>query len=139
MPGTLAYARKGLAFGQPADIGKRRISSGINTERGSALRADRRREVRQGLCQVRKIFRQDIDGLMLAHCAMRRLIHGAAETVREDPDRLSFVHAVRVMRRRIINPGALSPRGPAGLIDEILEEHVVSSRRQVRPRVSGGR
>ncbi len=32
----------------------------------------------------------------------------------EDPDRISFVHAVRVMRRWIINPGALPPRGSAG-------------------------
>ena len=52
---------------------------------------------------------QEIDGLMLAHYAVRRLIHEAAETVGEDPDRLSFVHTVRVMRRRIINPGAFPP------------------------------
>ena len=54
---------------------------------------------------------QEIDGLMLARCAGRRLIHEAAEKAGEDPDRLSFVHAVRVMRRRIINPGAFPPRG----------------------------
>lgn len=35
----------------------------------------------------------------------------------EDPDRISFVHAVRVMRRWIINPGALPPGGPAGRRD----------------------
>ncbi|MYG26551.1 MAG: IS4 family transposase [Boseongicola sp. SB0677_bin_26] len=60
---------------------------------------------------------QEIDGLMLAHYAVRRLIHEAAEKAGEDPDRLSFVHAVRVMRRRIINPGAFPPRGPAGRRD----------------------
>ena len=54
---------------------------------------------------------------MLAHYAVRRLIHEAAEKAGEDPDRLSFVHAVRVMRRRIINPGAFPPRGPAGRRD----------------------
>ncbi len=60
---------------------------------------------------------QEIDGLMLAHHAVRRLIHEAAGKVGEDPDRLSFVHAVRVMRRRIIDPGAFPPRGPAGRRD----------------------
>ena len=34
--------------------------------------------------------------------AVRRLIHEAARKVDEDPDRLSFVHAVR---RRVENPG----------------------------------
>ena len=60
---------------------------------------------------------QEIDGLMLARYAVRCLIHEAAEKAGEDPDRLSFVHAVRVMRRRIIYPGAFPPRGPAGRRD----------------------
>ena len=39
------------------------------------------------------------------------------------------------MRRRIINPGAFPPEDrPAGVIDEILEERVVSSRGPVKPR-----
>ena len=60
---------------------------------------------------------QEIDGLMLAHYAVRRLIHEAADKAGEDPDRISFVHAVRVMRRRIINPGAFPPRRPASRRD----------------------
>ena len=63
------------------------------------------------------LVRQEIDGLMLAHYAMRCLIHEAADKAGEDPDRVSFAHAVRVMRRRIINPGAFLPRGPAGRRD----------------------
>ncbi len=51
------------------------------------------------------LVRQKIDGLMLAHHAARCLIHEAAGKAGEDPDRMSFVHAVHVMRRRIINPG----------------------------------
>ena len=54
---------------------------------------------------------QEIDGLMLAHYAVRSLIHDAAMKSGEDPDRLSFVHTVRIMRRRIINPGDFSPEG----------------------------
>ena len=53
---------------------------------------------------------QEVHGLMLAHYAVRRLIHEAARRVDEDPDRLSFVHAVRVVRRRVENPG-VSPLG----------------------------
>ena len=53
---------------------------------------------------------QEVHGLMLAHYAVRRLIHEAACRVDEDPDRLSFVHAVRVVRRRVENPG-VSPLG----------------------------
>ncbi len=52
---------------------------------------------------------QEIDGLMLAHHAVRCLIHEAAGKAGEDPDRISFVHAVHVMRRRIINPGDFPP------------------------------
>ena len=46
---------------------------------------------------------------MLAHHAVRCLIHEAAGKAGEDPDRISFVHAVHVMRRRIINPGDIPP------------------------------
>ena len=53
---------------------------------------------------------QEVHGLMLAHYAVRRLIYEAARKVDEDPDRLSFVHAVRVVRRRVENPGVSPPR-----------------------------
>ena len=47
---------------------------------------------------------------MLAHYTVRCLIHQAADRAEEDPDRISFVHAVRVMRRRINNPGGFPPK-----------------------------
>ena len=46
---------------------------------------------------------------MLAQYAVRSLIHRAAGNAREDPDGISFVHAVSVIRRRLQNPGAVSP------------------------------
>ena len=46
---------------------------------------------------------------------------------------MSFVRAVRITHRRIIYPGALPPNRPASReIDEILGEHVASSRGQVK-------
>ena len=59
-----------------------------------------------------ELVRQEVDGLMLAYYAVRRLIHAAARQADEDPDRLSFVHAVQVVRRRVQNPGAFPPGGP---------------------------
>lgn len=44
---------------------------------------------------------QETYGLLLAHFAIRGLMHEAALTADIDPDRLSFVHAVRVVRRTL--------------------------------------
>jgi Insertion element 4 transposase N-terminal/Transposase DDE domain len=52
---------------------------------------------------------QEFYGLLLAHFAIRQLIHEAALNAEEDPDRLSFIHAVRVVRRRLPASAALSP------------------------------
>ena len=43
---------------------------------------------------------------MLAHYAVRGFLHEAALVANEDPDRLSFTHAVQVVRRRVQNAGA---------------------------------
>jgi hypothetical protein len=44
---------------------------------------------------------QEFYGLMMAHFAIRGLMHEAAMTGNVDPDELSFLHAVRVVRRKI--------------------------------------
>lgn len=59
------------------------------------------------------LVRQEIWGLLLAHFAVRGLMHEAALQADEDPDRLSFAHAVRVVRRKIPQFAALSPSGQA--------------------------
>ena len=56
-----------------------------------------------------ELVQQELDGLMLAHYAVRCLIHEAAVSAGRDPDRLSFLHAVNVVRRRIVHPGAFPP------------------------------
>ena len=59
------------------------------------------------------LVRQEFYGLLLAHFAIRGLMHEAALQAGEDPDRLSFLHAVRVIRRKLAGFVALPPGGPA--------------------------
>jgi hypothetical protein len=58
-----------------------------------------------------ELVRQEVWGLLLAHFAVRGLMHEAALQANEDPDRLSFSHSVRVIRRKIPHFAALSPSG----------------------------
>jgi hypothetical protein len=60
-----------------------------------------------------ELVRQEFWGLLLAHFAVRGLMHEAALRADEDPDRLSFLHAVRVVRRKLPLFMALSPSGQA--------------------------
>ena len=55
------------------------------------------------------LVRQEFYGLMMAHFAIRGLMHEAALKADEDPDRLSFLHAVRVVRRKLNVYGAIPP------------------------------
>ena len=61
------------------------------------------------------LVRQELWGLLLAHFALRALMHEAALKGGEDPDRLSFLHAVRVVRRRLPTYGAIPPSAEGGL------------------------
>ena len=61
------------------------------------------------------LVRQEFYGLLLAHFAIRGLMHEAALKVGEDPDRLSFLHAVRVVRRKLPFYGAVPPSAEEGL------------------------
>src|SRR3954454_9072089 len=56
-----------------------------------------------------ELVRQEFWGLLLAHFAVRGLMHEAALRADEDPDRLSFLHAVRVVRRKLPVFAALPP------------------------------
>ena len=48
-----------------------------------------------------ELILQEINGLMLAHYAVRSLIHRATGTTQRDPVGISSAHAVRVVRRRL--------------------------------------
>ena len=56
-----------------------------------------------------ELVRQEFWGLLLAHFAVRGLMHEAALRAEVDPDRLSFLHAVRVVRRKLPLFAALPP------------------------------
>jgi len=55
------------------------------------------------------LVRQEFWGLLLAHFAVRGLMHEAALRADEDPDRLSFLHALRVVRRKLPLLAAFPP------------------------------
>jgi len=60
-----------------------------------------------------ELVRQEFYGLLMAHFAIRGLLHEAALEADEDPDRLSYLHAVRVVRRKLARAAAIPPSGPA--------------------------
>ena len=57
------------------------------------------------------LVRQEFYGLLMAHFAVRGLMHEAALRANKDPDKLSFLHAVRVVRRKMAAFGAIPPSG----------------------------
>jgi hypothetical protein len=56
-----------------------------------------------------ELVKQEFYGFLMAHFAVRGLMHEAALKADEDPDRLSFLHTVRVIRRRLPAFGAIPP------------------------------
>lgn len=63
-----------------------------------------------------ELVRQEAWGFLLAHFAIRALMHEAALGAlprARDPDTLSFTHALRVARRTLPHMAAISPSGPS--------------------------
>jgi len=56
-----------------------------------------------------ELVQQELWGLLLAHFAIRQLMVQAAYPRQIDPDRLSFVHALRVLKRKMPQAAALPP------------------------------
>ena len=61
------------------------------------------------------LVRQEFYGFLMAHFAIRGLMHEAALQADVDPDRLSFLHAVRVVRRKLPLYVAIPPSGETAL------------------------
>jgi Insertion element 4 transposase N-terminal/Transposase DDE domain len=62
-----------------------------------------------------ELVRQEFYGLLMAHFAIRGLMHEAALHAGEDPDRISFVHSARVVQRRMARFVAIPPSGQESL------------------------
>ena len=67
----------------------------------------------QGLrSKTPELVRQEFWGLLLAHYAIRKLMTEAADTAELDPDRLSFIRTLNIVRRQLTNQAGFSPRKP---------------------------
>lgn len=55
------------------------------------------------------LVEQEFYGMLLAHWAVRSLMNEAAQQEDIDPDRLSFTHSIRVIRRKLAALPAISP------------------------------
>lgn len=56
-----------------------------------------------------EMIRQEIWGMLLTHYAIRAFMKDAADTIDIDPDRISTIRAINIIRRSITDPAALSP------------------------------
>ena len=56
-----------------------------------------------------ELVRQEFYGLLMAHFTIRGLMHEATLKQGLDPDKLSFIHSVRVIRRKLPQFVAISP------------------------------
>jgi len=57
-----------------------------------------------------ELVRQELWGLLLAHYAIRSVMAEAAASAGIDPDRLSFMRSINVIRRQVTDQAAFSPQ-----------------------------
>lgn len=56
-----------------------------------------------------ELVEQEVWGLLLTHYGIRHLMREAADQAELDPDRMSFIRALRVVRRQVTGQAAFSP------------------------------
>lgn len=57
-----------------------------------------------------ELVKQEIWGVLLAHYSVRKMVHKASGVAEIDPDRLSFIRALRIVRRQLTNGADFSPQ-----------------------------
>ncbi len=57
-----------------------------------------------------EMIKQEIWALLLTHYAIRHLMCEAADQAGKDPDRLSFMRSLRVIRRQVTDQAGFSPQ-----------------------------
>jgi hypothetical protein len=79
------------------------------------------------------------DGLLIAHYAIRFTMHEAAHLAAIDPDRLSFMHALRVIQAAIsefqMTAPELLPQLYQRMLCDIAAERLPERRQRTNPRV----
>ena len=61
-----------------------------------------------------ELVQQEIWGLLLTHYGIRYLMREAADQAELDPDRMSFIRALRIVRRQVSGQAAFSPSEARG-------------------------
>jgi Insertion element 4 transposase N-terminal/Transposase DDE domain len=61
-----------------------------------------------------ELVEQEIWGLLLTHYGIRHLMREAADQAELDPDRMSFIRALRIVRRQVSGQAAFSPSEARG-------------------------
>jgi len=99
-PGDLTAIELAAAYQQrwEYEISLREIETQM-LEPGSGLRS-----------RTPELVRQELWGLLLAHYAVRALMAEAAAAAGLDPDRLSFMRSISLVRRQVTDQAAFSPR-----------------------------
>jgi hypothetical protein len=69
-----------------------------------------------------ELVEQEIWGLLLTYYGIRHLMCEAADQAELDPDRISFIRTLRVIRRQVTGQAAFSPRKLKKAIREAIEE-----------------
>jgi hypothetical protein len=59
-----------------------------------------------------ELVEQEIWGLLLTHYGIRHLMREAADQADLDPDRMSFIRTLRIVRRQVTGQAAFSPWPP---------------------------
>ena len=65
------------------------------------------------------LVKQEAYGLLLVHHAVRRIMLDAAQSIGDDPDRISLTATVRIIRRKLLQ-GSFSPLDEQGSVEEEL-------------------
>ena len=70
-----------------------------------------------------ELVEQEIWGLLLTHYGIRHLMREAADQAELDPDRMSFIRTLRVIRRQVTGQAAFSPsEDSTKAVREAIEE-----------------
>jgi hypothetical protein len=89
--------------------------------------------------QSPELAQQEMWGLLLAHYAIRELMCRAADEAGRDPDQVSFIRTVRLVRRQTGEPAAFPPNqlsaATAAVFAEMLERLNPKRRMRTCPRV----